>query len=210
MAYQIEYGYRAGDVLQHVQSVILVNQAPDQPKLGGNSEIQTTTRIVAESDGVLTVELQVQTLRSEGLLDQGGTVEAPPVTFTMDRSGAVLECSMPGLPAQTQAFPKEKIEIGTTWQTFDASNPNQPLSTTYKLEAVEDNAGEQDAIVVSEGLGENTVEEHQTLIQARMCFSLTHGHQKNSTTVVKTVWRDGRTSDVVIENKLIQIRSEKS
>lgn len=201
MGHRIEYQYRAGDVIHQAHSVMMANKEGDGPTLGGATAGELISRVLQVKDGVYTVSLESRTLSGEGLLKENAGRHSQAV-FTMDPSGAMLSCSNPQVPLITQGFPKEEMEVGHTWKTMDLSNPAQPMSTTYKLHSVENTPSGSVALIASEGFAENESDKSQTLIQSTQRFHLTLGHQLESTTVIKTVWKDGRTSDMVVESKL--------
>ena len=205
LSYRIEYGYRVGDVLRHIQTVTLVSQGPNQPKLGGRSEIETTTRVKGEQAGIFTIELEVRMLKREGILDQGVPAElGGPVTYTMDRSGTMLSCDRAGLPMKIEAFPKQEIEVGTTWKSEDRSNPAAPTMITSTVEAIEDGPEGARARIVSQSASDNHAEGMKTRVEASQVFHISRGYQVQSTSVVRMRWTDGRTTDIAVENRLAQ------
>lgn len=203
MGYRIEYQYNAGDVIRQAHSVMMANKEPDGPTLGGSTSGEVVSRVLQVKDGIFTVSMESRTLSGEGLLKANAGLHSKAV-FTMEPNGAMLSCSNPQVPLVTQGFPKEEVEVGHTWKTMDLSNPAQPMSTTYKLHSVENTPSGSVALIASEGFAENESEKSQTLIQSTQRFHLALGHQLESTTVIKTVYKDGRTSDMVVESKLTE------
>lgn len=203
MSHRLEYRYRVGDVLTHIQTVTMVSQGPQLPKMGGRTEIETVTRVTGDSGDAYTLRLEMRMLKREGALDQGVPADlGEPVTMLVDRSGAMLSCDRPGLPTKVEAFPKLDVEAGTTWSSEDKANPGGPMSITYVVEAILPGPDGPRATIASQGGFQNIREGSKTTVQASQVFDLTLGYQVESTSVVRTVWEDGRTTDVVVENKL--------
>lgn len=203
MSHLIRYKLKQGDILTYDQEVTLVLEEPDGSKYNGIMREEYVQSVTQDHGGWWDILLTISSLSSEGPLCQ----EIPEQLRTrngelrMDARGTLLDNGSGGPAPRVPAFPVEGVNPGQSWLAVAATpEGDQPLEIQYYLERVDDEGGEEIATLVT--LANSVQPDYNSETQASLRFSLTKGHQINSTTVTKLTWKDGKISHSVVELKL--------
>lgn len=203
MSHLIRYKLKQGDILTYDQEVTLVLEEPDGSKYNGVMREEYIQSVTQEHDGWWSILLTINNLSSEGplCLEVPEDLRTRHGELSMDARGTLLDNGSGGPAPRVPAFPMEGVNPGQSWLAVAATpEGGQPLEIQYYLEKVENQVGEEVATMVT--LANSTQPDYTSETQASLRFSLSKGHQINSTTVTKLTWKDGRVSHSVVELKL--------
>jgi hypothetical protein len=202
--HEIRYKFGKGDVLTYDQEVTLLLEEPDGSKYDGILKEESIQSVIQDHDGWWEILLTLTRLESSGPLcgELPEPLKQRSTTMRMDARGSLLDIGT-GAPApRVPAFPLDAVSPGQSWLA-SAPSPDggEPLSIEYYYERLEQIGDEEIAHLVTLARSASS-EGYSSEIQGTIAFSLTHGHQASSTTVVKLTWENGRVSHSVVELKL--------
>jgi hypothetical protein len=204
--HRIEYKFALGDVLSYQKEVTLLLQEPDGKQFKGIMTEEMIQEVIEDHGGWWTVALKMKTLTSSGSLcaDIPEELIHRSTIMQMDLRGSLLDTGQGGpQPPRVPAFPLEEVGAGQSWlATAQGPDDSEPLEIQFFLERFEENEDETVAHLVTLAKSENPKEDYVSETQGTVAFSVTHGHQVSSTSVVKLTWGNGRVSHTVIELKL--------
>ena len=207
MQYRLEYKLSVGDILSYEKKVTLLLQEPDGSAHKGSMTEEMTQRVLEDHDGWWTIALDLKTVFSSGSLcnDIPEELKNRSTVMQMDLRGTLLDTGQGGAqPPRVPAFPIEAVSAGHQWLAA-AQNPDgegEPLEIQFFLEKFEERGDEVIAHLVSSTTSEMPKENYVSETQGTTAFSVTHGHQVSSTTVVKLIWGSGRVSHSVVEMQI--------
>ncbi|MBM3464965.1 MAG: hypothetical protein FJX76_22940 [Armatimonadetes bacterium] len=199
MGFHLEYRYQPGEALRYRLSVHMLVEAPGEAPAAGTAEIEVTQDVLAaHNDGSWTVEYRSRATQAEGILEGGLPAELLDrvVILRMNPQGALLDTGEGPPPVRVPAFPAEALEVGASWKVTDATD----MEVTSVVGGVEDDV----ASIVSTASSGNDEDGSATVIEATLTFSLQEGCQLASTTVIETLWPNGRKMSLLLENELLE------
>jgi len=203
--HRIQYKLSQGDVLTYEKELTQLVQRPDGSRLEGAALEELVQEVVSQQDGVSTVLLTARTLTSRGPLaaDNPADSTTRKRLIKIDSQGSLLDRGAGMALPQIPAFPQDELSVGQAWHAVaPAPDTGVMLQVQSGLEAFEQRGDEVLAQVVTVGETSNEDQGYEVETQAAVSFSVTHGHQVSSTTVIRQNWQDGRVGHTVFELRL--------
>lgn len=205
MGHKIQYKLNQGDVLKYQKEVTLLLQEADGTASKGTLLEDMVETVVSDlADGTWKVRLNSRMKEVKGALDHDGPAERETL-LTIDSKGTILEVSPETALPSVPTFPAEALEEDQAWTALSPTpGSEQPLQLSCYVEEYKQVADDLQAQIVTTGRSRSEEEACTVETQSSLLFSVTHGHQIESATVVKMNWDDGRTSHTVVEVKLAE------
>jgi hypothetical protein len=198
----LQYKFQKGEVLVYDKEVTLLLQEPDGKKLGGKTSEEMIQQISEDHSGSWTILLKMKTLHSEGPLCEAipQDLRERSVIMRMDYRGSLLDLGQSGPPPQVPAFPMEAVHEGQSWlATAPSPDGATPMEIHYHLERFEETEDDLIAHLVTVSQAAQPDQGYTSETQGSVQFSIRHGHQVGSTTVVQLTFEDGRVTHSVVE-----------
>jgi hypothetical protein len=200
----IRYKFSQGDVLTYDQEVTLLLEEPDGSKFDGVTKEESVQTVIEDHDGWWSIQLTLTRLSSSGPLcgEIPEQLQNRSTVMRMDSRGSLLDIGSGGPPPRVPGFPIEAVSPGQSWvATATGPDGGEPMEIEFYLERIEQRGDEEVAHLVTLAKSAHP-DGYTSETQGTVAFSLTHGHQISSTTVVKLTWENGRVSHSVLELKL--------
>lgn len=202
MGEQLLYKYWPDQILVYDQQINMVLNDPEEGKSAGRAKARMHLKVLKEHDnGIWTIELRQDPLKMEGILQSHIPDEfsSIPVVFQMDSHGAIMAIKDGAPFSRIPLLPERPIEAGESWYSVQGLQ-----RTDFILESFNLQNGTIVASVASRSASKNPEEDMTTVTESTMLFSLTDGYQLESTTVIEMNWENGRTVEMVVENRLVR------
>jgi len=202
MGEQLLYKYWPDQILVYDQQINMVLNDPEEGKSAGRAKARMHLKVLKEhDDGIWTIELRQDPLKMEGILQSHIPDEFSgiPVVFQMDSHGVIMAIKDGAPFSRIPLLPERPIEAGESWYSVQG-----PQRTDFILESFNFQNGSIVASVASRSASESPEEGMTTAAESTMLFSLTDGYQLESTTVIEMNWENGRTVEMVVENRLVR------
>lgn len=198
--YTFRYQYSLNETQIHRQTITLVIENPDGAKAGGRVIVDLKQRILEIVDDTYRVEFQQLLIDREGSLGEQVSEQLTQGTAQcwIDNRGALRE-HMATTMNPVPSFPEEALDPGELWTVMQPAPGGGFMQVNFCFEKVEDDV----AHLVSHCIPQPGSDGGQSEIRTSLQFALKPGGALESTTVMTTLYPDGRKVNQVIHSKRV-------